>query len=83
MVTSTLLRCATFVEGAKQRRMKIFFEAIKVSTNTNVSALTSLAENDLEFTNLKEMQNISKCFTGYQVRILPLHMRQNELLVEF
>ncbi len=78
MVVLILRRCASFVEGAKQRRMKVFFEAMKVSAHKNVSSLASLAENDVEFSNLKEIRNTSKRFTGYQVSVLPLYIRQIE-----
>ncbi len=67
MVVLILLRCASFVEGTKQRRMKVFFEAMKVSAHKSVSSLAFLAENDVEFSNLKEIRNISKRFTGYDV----------------
>ncbi len=70
VVVLILLRCASFVKGAKHCRMKVFFEAMKVSVLKNTSSLASLANNGLEFHHLKEVQNTAKRLTGYQVRTL-------------
>ncbi len=66
-VVLILLRCASFVEGAKNRRMKFFFQIVRTSVFKNITSFVSLTESDQEFSYLKEIQNTSKRFTGYQV----------------
>ncbi len=76
VVVLILLRCASFVKGAKHRRMKVFFEAMKVPVFKNTSSLASLAKNDFEFCHLKEAQNTAKRLTGYRVSTL-CHISDN------